>query len=515
MQALLRGTRGMLLLMMIACCGSVFAAEPPVRLRAVAVPPTAASEEPEPTAQATPSEAPLAALDAKWQAAAAPLLRRAEAAGAEQLAAAIRGWQVRASSPADGRQTIYRIPATVVTPAWLTSADALEQAIWRDFGLARQAWAAEVYAAAREAANEERGCEAFRLLGVTLAVDPNHEQAREAGGWVRRVEGDETTWLWPEAARRQSRREVYSAEFGWLSKTWQERYAAGQRRQGTRWVPVDDVRPAEKLADAPLWQSDHWRISHLGDEAATARLAARLEETYAVWWQAFGSFVMQRGELQRRFQGQFRSRPRTTSMKAVHFGSRQQYIDTLERLEPQIGRTLGIYWMPTQTAYFFDSDEMLAATVSHEAVHQLFAESRRTSRLAGEANGFWVLEAVACYLESLEASDDAWRLGGLAHGRAPMAVERLTLDGFYVPLKTLCSLGRVDFQAHPQLAPLYSQISGLADFFMNGQQGRYREAFVVYLERVYTGGATPETLSRLCDVEFEQLDEEYRRHVSR
>jgi len=224
---------------------------------------------------------------------------------------------------------------------------------------------------------------------------------------------------------------------------------------------------------------------------------------------------MERGELERRFNGQFRARPSTSSMQAVQFASRQQYIDTLERLEPQIGRTLGIYWMPTQTSYFFEDDDVDATTVFHEAVHQLFAESRRTSRLAGEENGFWVLEAVACYMESLEATEQGWRLGGLDHGRAPMAVERLTLDGFYVPLETLCRLGRVDFQAHPQLPPLYSQISGLADFFMNAQQGRYREAFMTYLQRVYTGSARADSLAQLCGADFEQLDAEYRRHLSR
>jgi hypothetical protein len=371
-----------------------------------------------------------------------------------------------------------------------------------------------VYATARQAAAEERGCEAVRLLAVTLLADPNHQRAREAGGWVRRVEDGSTIWLRPEAARRQSRREVYSPEFGWLPKTWLPRYAEGLRRQGTRWVPKNEVAAPRSLADAPIWQSDHWRISQLAGEAEAARLAAWLEEARDVWWQAFGSFAMERGELQRRLDGQHRSQF-ATSMQAVHFASRQQYVETLERLEPQISRTLGIYWMPTQTAYFFVDQDVEAGTVFHEATHQLFAESRRTSRLAGEQHGFWVIEAVACYMESLEPAGTGWRLGGLGHGRGPMAVERLTLDNFYVPLETLCSLGRVDFQGHPRLAPLYSQISGLADFFINSQQGRYREAFVTYLQRVYTGSARPDSLSKLCGVGFAELDAEYRRHVSR
>ncbi len=454
----------------------------------------------------------LADLDDQWRQAAEPLIARAEAAGEERLAAEMRAWSGIASAPTDGRQTIHRIPATAEQPAWL--ATAAEQALWADYRASRAAWAEQVYDAARAAARDDQGCEAFRLLAVTLAADPDHAQARQAGGWVRRVDEGTTTWLWPEAARRQSRREAFSPEFGWLLKTWQPRYAEGLRRQGTRWVAKEKLPAPQTVADAPLWQSDHWRISQLADEADVAQLAARLEEAYTVWWQAFGSFAMERGELQRRFEGQHRASP-AAAMQAVHFASRQQYVDTLERLEPQIGRTLGIYWMPTQTSYFFEADDVGPGTVFHEATHQLFTESRRTSRLAGEQHGFWVIEAVACYMESLEPTETGWRLGGLDHGRAPMAVERLTLDNFYVPLETLCSLGRVEFQAHPQLPPLYSQISGLADFFLNGQQGRYREAFLAYLQRVYTGSARPDSLAALCGTGFEDLDEQYRRHVSR
>ena len=455
----------------------------------------------------------LAELDRLWRLAAAPLIERADAAGAPRLAAEIRSWPGIASPPADGRQVIHRIPTSTAAPDGLADG-LLPQAVWDDFLEARSAWADRVYAAARAAADDERGCEAFRLLAVALRADPDHPQAREAGGWVRRVDNGVVVWLWPEAARRQSRREVYSPEFGWLPKTWQPRYAEGLRRQGSRWVPRDDVSTPRSLADAPVWQSDHWRISQLADEAEVAALAARLEDAHMVWWQAFGSFAMERGELQRRFDGTHRLQP-ARSMQAVFFADRQQYVAALERLEPQIGRTLGIYWMPTQTAYFFQSDDFQPSTVVHEATHQLFAESRRTSRLAGEQHGFWALEAVACYMESLEETETGWRLGGLDHGRAPAAVERLTLDNFYVPLEVLCSLGRVEFQAHPQLPPLYSQISGLADFFMNGQQGKYREAFVTYLQRIYTGAARPDSLARLCDADFAQLDAEYRRHLSR
>ena len=140
---------------------------------------------------------------------------------------------------------------------------------------------------------------------------------------------------------------------------------------------------------------------------------------------------------------------------------------------------------------------------------------RPTSPLAGERCGFWAIEAAACYLESLEPAPFGWTLGGIDAGRVPAARERLLIDGLYVPLEELTSLGRRAFQADERLPAIYSQIAGLADFFMNGQRGLYREAFVEYLVRIYTGTVDPDTLARLCKRSYAELDAEYRRHLSR
>ena len=95
------------------------------------------------------------------------------------------------------------------------------------------------------------------------------------------------------------------------------------------------------------------------------------------------------------------------------------------------------------------------------------------------------------------------------------ARERLLDDGFQIPLEELAGLGRRELQADQRLPQIYSQISGLADFFINGQGGRYREAFVEYLERVYTGSVSPDSLATLCRRTYPQLDDEYRRHLAR
>ena len=510
--------------------GLMFAAG--VAALSVSGPSTAAAADPQATKTA-------AQLDDEWTATAFVLERRAKAGGHAELATLIRDWQLPAEA---GRQFVLEIPSQTVQPGWINAPD--EQSIWNDFLAARRTTAVGTFALALAAARtnppasraelapptaarpllEQQPSEAIRLLYRTLRDDPEHAPAREAGGWVQR----QGQWMWPEAAHRLDKGEEYSAEFGWLPRGRQQRYRDGERYHQGRWIKASaeaaaprgmppkaahDSHPGVKFA------TDHWQITSTAGMDPAATLAGQLEHAHTVWLQVFGGFAYDPAEWERRLEG--RGRPTShgggphNPFAAMLVADRGAYIAALEPLEPMISRTLGIYWMPTHTAWFFPGEGQAPNTVHHEAAHQLFAEMRRTSPLAGERCGFWAIEAAACYLESIEPTTFGWTVGGCDAGRAAAAQERLLDDGFYVPLAEIAGLGRRAFQADARLPQIYSQISGLADFFMNGQHGRYREAFVAYLVRIYTGTVDPDTLSRLCNKSCVQLDDEYRRHMAR
>lgn len=450
-------------------------------------------------------------LDDQWEAAAADLARRADRGSHEELAALVRGWRL---PDAPGRQRVLTIPETLVTPDFIDTPD--EEAIWADFVAARCTRAAGLFALALQAARAhaklparaergqdtakqplaQRSTAAIELLSEGLRDDPNDERARKAGGWVKR----DGRWLWPETTKRLDAGDVADPVRGWITKS-------------------QAARPTEPRPGRPVaWLSDHWKISSQAGPEAAAALARELELTHTVWRQAFGGFMLEPTDLERAFEG--RSRPTSHGpFAATLFADRAAYVAELEKLEPTIARTLGLYWTPTRTAYFFPIGEGEAdpgvSTIHHEAVHQLFAEMRKTSPLAGERCGFWAIEAAACYMESLTPTEYGWTLGGRDAGRAPAARERLIDDGFYVSLEELCGLGRAELQADERLPAIYSQISGLADFFMNGEDARYREAFVEYLVRIYTGSVSPDTLARLCGTSYADLDDAYRRHMAR
>ncbi len=180
--------------------------------------------------------------------------------------------------------------------------------------------------------------------------------------------------------------------------------------------------------------------------------------------------------------------------------------------------SLGIYIDTANTAYFFYDAERHDVTLNHEGTHQLFQEVRPGTIKAGMKNNFWIVEAVACYMESLTEhrllADDPYgsyiTVGGENEGRVPAARKRLIDDNFYVPLRELVAFGRDSMQHDPRLPMLYSESSGLALFLMAADNRRYRPALMDYLIAVYTGHAAPDALEKLTGQRFEELDRQYR-----
>ncbi|RLS34444.1 MAG: hypothetical protein DWH79_04625 [Planctomycetota bacterium] len=474
-----------------------------------------------------------AAVEQEWRGTLAALSRRATLAGNERLATLIDAWEI--AEPAD-RQLVFTIPPRQETPDWIEG-DA--QGLWDDFLAARRRHAETTFLRAQEAAREHdrprsrdeenaalnaapqplsrQGAEAIRLLYRVLRDDPDHSRARAAGNWVKRND----VWVWPAVARRLDKGEEFDAAFGWLPRGRLARYREGERYESGRWLSAaeDDSRP-RRIDRGWRTESDHWRIRSTATPAAAAALAVRLEESLVIWRQVFGAYAWEPAELEKRFEGRGRM-PLRDPFAANLLASHDDYVNEVTKFEPAAHRSDAIYWTPTHTAWFAvtpdeDGSEttVQTRTILHEGAHQFFAEARTTSPLAGERCGFWAIEAAACYLESAVPAPFGWTVGGPDAGRVPAARERLMTDGFFIPLEELAGLGRKELQADERLPQIYSQIAGLSDFFINAQGGRYREAFVEYLERIYTGAASPDTLERLCRRSYDELDEEYHRHLA-
>ena len=96
--------------------------------------------------------------------------------------------------------------------------------------------------------------------------------------------------------------------------------------------------------------------------------------------------------------------------------TRDDYVAALARRQPRIAETLGIYFDADREAHFFAGDDQDAGTLYHEAVHQLFQETRPAARHVGDAANFWIIEGVATYFETL-ARTSRPAGGSLLHDR--------------------------------------------------------------------------------------------------
>jgi hypothetical protein len=222
---------------------------------------------------------------------------------------------------------------------------------------------------------------------------------------------------------------------------------------------------------------------------------------------------MSEGELAKRYKGEPLPRHEGRQHQVVLFRNRDEYNATLKPAQPMIGVTLGYYWFDNRTAYFFAGDAQNDGTLYHEATHELFQETRTAARDLGHKSNFWIVEAVACYMESLVDHDGYYTLGGADEGRMPAALKRLLDDNFYVPLAEMISFGRDALQHDQRLPQLYSEASGLANFLIHYRGDRYRQPLIDYLIAVYTNHADADTLAKLAGASYQQLDQQYHEYM--
>ena len=355
----------------------------------------------------------------------------------------------------------------------------------------------------------------LQLATRVLHFDPNNAVARRVLGY-RRIGSH---WAGSYAARRLERDELWDERFGWIRAEELPRWETGERKDGKRWLTVaEDERLHSKIDKGWQIRTDHFLVTTNDSRQAAAEMATRLETLYQLWQQMFGGFYLQQEALTKRFEGHESSGYRSRPFQVTYYRSRQEYNSSLLRKQPQIAMTLGIYFDNTRMSYFFAGPEQDAGTIYHEAVHQLFQESRPAARNVGALANAWLVEGIACYFESLSEHHEPqlghfYTLGTPSAGRLPAARHRRLVDDYYVPLAELSALGTADLQRRSDIARLYSQSAGLATFLVHYQDGVYRPALVTLLQLIYKGRDKVDSLEQLTGQSFEQLDNEYEAYL--
>jgi hypothetical protein len=398
----------------------------------------------------------------------------------------------------------------------------------------RNKYANSLFELAKKAAAARQPSLAFQWATETLRENPDHADARRVLGYESVAAGN-GPWLTPYGAKMLDTGKTWHPEFGWVAAADITRYEKGERLIGNRWTRA--ASDAARHADMKNgWQvrTDHFQVTTNHSLEAAAELAGRLERLHQIWRQLFAAFYLSEREVAQLFAGDRASRTQARPFRVFYHRNRQQYANALRRRQPRIDETLGIYFDTNREAHFFASDDVAAdhpsggarsaavsatadpaiATLNHEAVHQLFQESKSAAKHIGAMANFWVVEGVATYFETLTEHLDPqaglyFTIGESTAGRLPAARDRLN-DEFYIPLAELTRMGKSDIQRHAELAKLYSQSTGLAAFLIDGDGGRLREPLVRYLQAVYAGRDDAETLPQESGNSYAELDVAYR-----
>jgi hypothetical protein len=391
-----------------------------------------------------------------------------------------------------------------------------ETQLWLgEFTKLRNEQADGLFALARETADAGQLSLALQWANEAVRDNPDHAEARRVLGYEL-VDGQ---WLTPFARRMVEAGKTWHPQYGWIAAADVAHYEAGERPSGGRWIPATrDERRRSRQNEGWQVRTDHFLVSTNASLAAAAGLAGRLEKLYQLWQQLFAGFYMSDREVRDLFAGQRNARQQSRPMRVFMHRDRDDYVVALRQRQPRIGETLGIYFDADREAHFFAGEGQDAGTLYHEAVHQLFQESRPAAPHVGERANFWIVEGIATYFETLsehttEYAGPYYTIGEWSAGRLPAARQRLLSEGYYVPLEELTQLGKDQVQQRPDIAKLYSQASGLAAFLMDAGDGRYREPLVRYLAAVYAGRDKVDTLATETGRSYQQLDAEYRAHV--
>ena len=382
----------------------------------------------------------------------------------------------------------------------------------------REDLAKELYALSRRAVVRHCPGLAWQLIHEVVWFDPDHRNARHLLGFQQ----FDDEWVKPFEAqmRRSNPPHVWHERFGWLPSTHVERYENGQRIFNSRWVSAD-IENERRRDFRFAWQieTDHFLVKTNVSHERGVELAVLLEGFHDWFKRTYPEFFTTPQQLNEALKrGAGRRGPVRRKPFVVHFyRTKEDYVSRLIRKNAKIEITNGIYMPDERISHFFnDPDSDTESSLYHEATHQILFELQAVPHEIGINANFWIIEGLACYMESFRQKDGKVTVGTPSNIRFYWAQRRWVEENFYAPLGQLSPLGRVRFQNSPSLRQLYSQSSGLTHFFLHYNGGVYRDALIEYVSKIYgpppRRGAIP-GLDQLTGVSYEDLDQQYRGYI--
>ena len=260
-------------------------------------------------------------------------------------------------------------------------------------------------------------------------------------------------------------------------------------------------------------ETPHFRIYSRVDDDSDRGVACDLERVYWIWTQAFFPFWDSQAQVALHLKEIARDQPVAgqipagarlaprKKLRVVLFRDAAEYQRTLAQSVPGIERSTGYYSDQELTSFFYPTDTPDSiATRRHELVHQLFREATRGSlgkRSPGMDSGFWLVEGIAGYFESMVIQRDRVSLGGWDSPRLQFARYRMLAGADRMPLDELFAEGQRQAQRRKDLARWYAHSIARTHQFLDGSHPGHRRWVYSQLSELYAlrvdvpGGEAP------------------------
>lgn len=440
------------------------------------------------------------------------LARACEKRGLVKEAVALR----QLAGPVDSVQVRFEKPPRDVQPA--LPADLSDgDRFWRaQLHFQRREFAKDLYLLSRRTLNAGHVSYAYDLIREVLVHDPDHPAARKILGYVRN--GNE--WVSTFEANMLRARRVWHDQYGWIPKEHVVKYEAGERFYNNRWMSA--AKETELRRDfVRSWEvrTEHYLVKTNHSLERGVQLATKLESFHELFYQLMAGFFNTPEQAKQLFEGQsttFRGLPKPHEVH--YYRTRDEYLDALRKITNQpVEITKGMYFPSNGIAFFFDDPESDDdSTLYHEATHQLMSGNRPPQAQLGTRAHFWIIEGIACYMESFRKLGDSFSVGDPNTGRLISARHQLLVDKYYVPLEEFAGMGMQAFQTDKNIRKNYSQGAALTHFFMHYENGKYRDALIEHMAQLYaprTLRRFADTLEELTGTPYAELDAQFQKYI--
>ncbi len=438
----------------------------------------------------------------RYQRQLATLAGVAESQGLNEAAAVTRAW----FRPPHERLAYFE-PTRAATPE-LPSGNAALVAAWhKQWTQLREQQAEALFTLAQQAAREGKVSLAFALVNDTLRENPAHAAARRLVGDVRAAEG----WCSPYEAEQTRLGLAWHNRFGWLPAAHVERYEAGERYHNGQWISAErDAEVHANLNAAWKIETEHFAITTNHSLEGGVELGEKLERLHRVWRQLFAGYYGTASQWKAAFAGGAVPALPRRRHSVMFLKDRDEFQRLLQGEIPPGLEVSGIYLGKQQVSYFYADENRGDTTLNHEATHQLFNEARRVVSQIGSRANAWVIEGVACFMESLAFRGSTITLGGLDAYRVQDQRYYMHREKFLLPAGQLTAFSVTGLQRQPNLGMIYAQSAALVDLLMFYSGGAYRDGLVEYLLMVYVGRDRPGSLSVTTGLQPAQIDANFK-----